>query len=172
MMTIGETKNRTRKRWSSGTQKKESAIMKDRVDSFIKLVPPSSRVMKANVKAMEQGVLHVDAVNSYGNTFGIVFGFETSALYFEDKYWLRYWALKPSAQKFWTVLAGNWNLRKREVCRPALLPRAVLIPALWEDLSFIYNLASAKDHLHWLRQEVGRRVSDSLRFAWIAAAVQ
>jgi hypothetical protein len=146
-------------------QKKRKPIMKDRVDSFL---AQRRRPMKYYVQAMERGVLHVDAINSHGNTFGIVFIFDT--LYFEDKYWLRYWALKPSVQKFWKLLTSFCDSRRREAHRLRALSRAVLIPALWKDLYFIYNLASAKD-LYWLRQEVEQRVSASLRFEWIAAAV-
>jgi hypothetical protein len=44
------------------------------------------------------------------------------------------------------------------------------IPALWEDLPFLYNLAAGNGRrLAWLLPELDRRVSASLRFAWIAA---
>jgi hypothetical protein len=71
-----------------------------------------------------------------------------------------------SVQTFWTILTrkSNWD-------RPTILSRAALIPALWEDLSFIYNLVTAADNLGWLREEVKRRMAASLRFAWIAAVV-
>jgi hypothetical protein len=44
------------------------------------------------------------------------------------------------------------------------------IPALWEDLPFLYNLVAVNDHrMAWVLPELSRRVSASLRFAWIAA---
>ncbi len=139
--------------------------MQERVVSFYNFAGRIS-VTKPCLEAMERGILHVDAVNSLGNTLGIVLGTETDYPFeFQPKYWLRYWALKPSVQTFWTILISknNWN-------RPTILSRAALIPALWEDLSFIYNLVTAYD-VHWLRKEVERRMVASLRFAWIAAVV-
>ena len=135
--------------------------MQERVDSFWDFGTRTSCM-----EAMEQGVLHVDAVNSYGNTLGILLSIETSYS-FEFQDWVRYWALKPSVQKFWTVLCSS-NLFF--VCPSKVLRRTALIPALWEDLSFIYNLATAED-VYCLGKEVERRVSASLRFAWIAAVV-
>ena len=140
--------------------------MQERVVSFYNFAGRIP-VLKPCVEAMERGILHVDAVNSLGNTLGIVLSIETDYHFeFQHKYWLRYWALKPSVQTYWTILTkkSNWD-------RPLILSRAALIPALWEDLSFIYNLATAADNLGWLREEVERRVSASLRFAWIAAVV-
>lgn len=52
------------------------------------------------------------------------------------------------------------------------LPRIINILALWEDLFALYQLANAEEKkTAWLRQEVERRVSASLRFAWISAVV-
>ncbi len=135
--------------------------MQERVDSF-----SGFATMMFCVEAMEQGLLHVDAVNSNGNTLGIVLSIETSYS-FEFQNWLRYWALKPSVQKFWAVLCASSLFF---VCPSKILRRTALIPALWEDLSFIYNLATAED-VDCLGKEVERRVSASLRFAWIAAVV-
>ena len=125
---------------------------------------PLHKVTKYCVKAMEQGLLHVDAVNKSGHTFGFVL--VDSWLFFVWKYWYRYWALKPSVQKFWTLLLTA------EFDHRIVLHRCVDIPALWEDLFALYQLANAEEEkTAWLRQEVERRVSASLRFAWIAAVV-
>jgi hypothetical protein len=62
----------------------------------------------------------------------------------------------------------TFHFRKKYWLR--YLPRIVNILALCKDLSFMYNLAAADD-VHWLRQEVERRVSASLRFACISAVV-
>ena len=64
-------------------------------------------VMKHRVQAMERGLLHVDAVNEYKDTtFGVVCA-RGMKLDWEEKYWLRYWALKPSVKKFWTALSAR-----------------------------------------------------------------
>ena len=115
------------------------------------------------VQAMEKGTVHVDAVNSFGCTFGVVSACERS-LVWKGEVLARYWALKPNVQKFWTGM--TWN----PFC--VILSRIADISALWEDLSFIYNLAAGDgNRLAWVLPELDRRVSASLRFAWIAAVV-
>ena len=127
---------------------------------------------------MERGVLDVDAENRYGNTFGVVLvrcGCKNTD--WEEKYWLRYWALKPSAKNFWILLQKLENeyghLIKAGDFQETVLPRMADIPALWEDLSFIYNLVTKHcSSLTWLLPELDRRASASLRFAWIAAVAR
>jgi hypothetical protein len=126
--------------------------------------------MKYWVQAMERGIVHVDAVNKFGDTFGIV-GVCERVFAWEQKYWLRYWALKPSPAKFWTLLLT------RECYHSDALPRIIDIPSLWEDLFFIYNLVAVNARrLSWLLpeldRELDRRVCASLRFAWIAAVAR
>ena len=142
--------------------------MQETVVSFFNFAGRTS-VLKPCVEAMERGILHVDAVNSLGNTLGIVLSIETNFPFeFQHKYWLRYWALKPSVQKFWTVLINYCPMS----CLETVLLKTAGIAALWEDLSFIYNLAAGDgNRLAWVLPELDRRVSASLRLAWIAAAV-
>jgi hypothetical protein len=140
--------------------------MQDKVRTFARFAG-TKPIMKSCVKAMEQGALHVDAVNCYGHTFGVVFINESSC-HFEDKYWLRYWALKPSVHKFWTVLINYCPMS----CLETVLLKTAGIAALWEDLSFIYNLVATTRNVRGLREEVERRMTAALRFAWIAAVVK
>ena len=127
------------------------------------------------VKAMEDGLVHVDAVNKYMEMFGAVFVCEreTAMYYWQTKCWLRYWALKPSPVKFWTSMTNIYDLRNFRCLQKTVLSRIVHITALWEDLSFLYNLnAEAGNRLAWLLPELARRLSASLRFAWIAAVAR
>jgi len=140
--------------------------MQDKVRTFARFAG-TKPIMKSCVEAMEQGALHVDAVNCNGHTFGVVFINEAS-YHFQHKYWLRYWALKPSVQKFWTVLINYCPMS----CLETVLLKTGGIAALWEDLSFIYNLVAATRNVRGLREEVERRMTASLRFAWIAAVVK
>ena len=123
-------------------------------------------IIKYCVEAMERGVLHVDAVNVYGDTFGSVCVFCDC----RHKYWLRYWALKPSVVKFWTSFAASYDDRDVRLQKAVVLDKIAVVFALWEDLCFVYNLGGKKK-IPWLRQEVERRVSASLRFAWLASVV-
>ena len=81
--------------------------------------------MKYWVEAMEARMVHVDAVNGFGNTFGVVSVCETGG--FELEYWLRYWALKPSAEKFWTAFVASKN--DWMDVQPDILSRIIHIPA-------------------------------------------
>jgi hypothetical protein len=129
--------------------------------------------MKYWVEAMEARMVHVDAVNGFGNTFGVVSVCETGG--FELEYWLRYWALKPHVQTFWTKITRDYELTREDSVRfqAVILSRMADIPALWEDLPFLYNLVAENGHrLAWLLPELHRRVPASLRFAWIAAVSQ
>ena len=125
-------------------------------------------VMEACVKDMEDGVLDVDAVNMSQATLGVVLSWRNAD--WEEKYWLRYWALKPSVKKFWTAFVASWkNFGHFKLS----LSRIIQIPALWEDLSFLYNLVEEhSSRLAWLLPELDRRVSASLRLAWIAAVAR
>ena len=117
--------------------------------------------MKYWVEAMEARMVHVDAVNGFGNTFGVVSVCETGG--FELEYWLRYWALKPDVKTFWTKITAVHF-------QTLILSRMADIPALWEDLPFLYNLVAVNGCCRaWLLPELDRRVAASLRFAWIAA---
>ena len=132
--------------------------------------------MKHWVQAMEDGLVHVDAVSKYGDTLGVVFVC-AAVPYWQKKYWLRYWALKPSASNFWILLQKLENeyshLMKAGDFQETVLPRMADIPALWEDLTFLYNLvAMHSPSLAWLLPELDRRVSVSLRLAWIAAVAR
>ena len=128
--------------------------------------------MKYWVEAMERGLVHVDAVNKYGDTLGVAFVRE-SELYWQQEYWRRYWARKPNVYNFWTnvtriVLPGCYQA--------VILSRMADIPALWEDLPFLCNLVTVHSSrlarlLPELLPELDRRVPASIRFAWIAAVV-
>ena len=129
-------------------------------------------VMQACVKDMEDGVLDVDAVNINGETFGVVFCWKNTD--WQEKYWLRYWALKPSPEIFWTAFVTNWSEWRECSFQKAALSRIIHISALWEDLPFLCNLVTVHSSrlarlLPELLPELDRRVSASLRFAWIAA---
>ena len=122
--------------------------------------------MKYWVEAMEGRMVHVDAVNRSGSTFGVVSVCETE---FELEYWLRYWALKPDVQTFWTKITRDYTLTSDRF-QTLILSRMAYIPALWEDLPFLHNLVAVNGcRLAWLLPELDRRVAASLRLAWIAA---
>ena len=126
--------------------------------------------MKFWVEAMERGLVHVDAVNQHLETFGHVSVFETG-FDWKQEYWLRYWALKPNVQTFWTKITRIVVLPG--VFQAIILSRMADIPALWEDLPFLYNLVAVNGCCRaWLLPELDRRVAASLRFAWIAAVVR
>ena len=57
--------------------------------------------MKYWVGAMEDGRVHIDAVNERMETLGVVCAHNTRGDW-QREFWLRYWALKPSPKKFWT----------------------------------------------------------------------
>jgi hypothetical protein len=59
------------------------------------------------VVAMEVGQLHVDAINSFGGTLGVLF-FVNSHM-FDSKLWERYWALSPNLALFWKSLSVRFN---------------------------------------------------------------
>ena len=63
--------------------------------------------MKYWVQAMEDGLVHVDAVNEFGETFAGVCVRTVRPWQRQREYWLRYWALKPSPEKFWTSLTNT-----------------------------------------------------------------
>ena len=72
--------------------------MLHQVESFLHYRIPDP--MKYWVKAM---VVRVDAVNQFGETFGGV-------IYSVKQMWMiGYWALKPSAEKFWTLLKNRYD---------------------------------------------------------------
>ena len=130
--------------------------------------------MKYWVEAMEAGLVHVDAVNEHLETFGVVCVRTVRNWQWLREYWLRYWALKPSPEKFWRSLTNTYDhLTCARDLQRTVLYRMADIPALWEDLPFLYNLAAGNGRrLAWLLPELDRRMSAaSLRFAWIAAAV-
>jgi hypothetical protein len=83
-------------------------------------------VMEDYVQDMEDGVLDVDAVTKSGEPFGVAFC-RLSWWGWEDKYWLRYWALKPSAEKFWTAFVASKN--DWMDVQPDILSRIIHIPA-------------------------------------------
>ena len=126
--------------------------------------------MKYWVEAMEARMVHVDAVNGFGNTFGVVSVCETGG--FELEYWLRYWALKPDVKTFWTKITSILTREDAVRFQTVILSRMAHISALWEDLPFLYNLVAVNGcRLAWLLPQLDRRVAASLRFAWIAALV-
>jgi hypothetical protein len=134
--------------------------------------------MKYWVEAMEDGLVHVDAVNKFGDTFGVAFVGCSSNLVWHKKYWLHYWTLKPNVQNFWTSLVKNYFalddvLFQKERFQTVILSRMADIPALWEDLLFLYSLlAGHSPRLAWLVPELDRRVCASLRFVWIVAVAR
>ena len=128
--------------------------------------------MKYWVGAMEDGLVHVDAVNQRMETLGVVFVFVHYNNSMTRKYWERYWALKPSPEKFWRSLATSHNLSNNVYIQTVILSRMADTQALWEDLFFLCDLvAKHSPSLAWLLPELDRRVSASLRLAWIAAVV-
>ena len=128
--------------------------------------------MKYWVGAMEDGLVHVDAVNQRMETLGVVFVFVHYNNSMTRKYWERYWALKPSPEKFWRSLATSHNLSNNVYIQTVILSRMADTQALCEDLFFLCDLvAEYSSHLAWLLPELDRRVSASLRLAWIAAVV-
>jgi hypothetical protein len=130
-----------------------------------------SNPMKYWVGAMEDGLVHIDAVNQRMETLGVVCAHNTRTDW-QREFWLRYWALKPSPEKFWTSLTNSYNLNSVYL-NTIMLSRIADIPALWEDLSFLYNLVAENGYcLAWLLPELDRRVCASLRLAWIAAVAR
>ena len=124
------------------------------------------------VGAMEDGHVHVDAVNQRMETLGVVCAHNTRGDW-QREFWLRYWALKPSPKKFWTSLASSYILMNSLYLQAVILSRIADISALWEDLSFLCNLVAVNGYrLAWLLPELDRRVSASLRLAWIAAVAR
>ena len=65
--------------------------------------------MKYWVEAMERGLVHVDAVDEFGQTFGDVYVRMVLNWQWEREYWLRYWALQPSPEKFWRSLTNTYD---------------------------------------------------------------
>jgi hypothetical protein len=61
------------------------------------------------VGAMEDGHVHVDAVNQRMETFGVVSVRTVRDWQWKRMYWLRYWALKPSPEKFWRSLTNTYD---------------------------------------------------------------
>jgi hypothetical protein len=126
---------------------------------------PLSSVIGGCILAMEQGLLHVDAVNRNGETLGVYYVVETGHADFQSpSLWDKYWALGPDVATFWSALPADgmsW----------AVIDFDILIntPVLWEDVELVQTFA----YKHPLiRKEVTRRrIRASLRFAWIAAVV-
>ena len=125
------------------------------------------------VGAMDGGLVHVHAVNQRMETLGVVFVRYNSMTCWPRKYWERYWALKPSPEKFWRSLATSFNLSNNVYIQTVILSRMADTQALWEDLFFLCDLvAKHSPSLAWLLPELDRRVSASLRLAWIAAVAR
>ena len=124
-----------------------------------------SSVTESCIFAIEQGGLHVDAVNRYGHTVGVSYVLEIRWGHdFQFSLWDKYWALGPDVATFWSALPADKLVR-------ASKERDILIstPILWEDLELVQSFAYKHP---WIEEEVTRRrIKASLRFAWIAAVV-
>jgi hypothetical protein len=118
---------------------------------------------------IEQGLLHVDAVNCKGNTLGFLYIRHSSV--FDQGLWHRYWALRPNVALFWKLmlqkgfLVAKWVNNEFTIVSIRLRATATL----WEDLGLLHSFAHAMPA--WIRKEVCRRIRDSVRFAWMAAVV-
>ena len=118
------------------------------------------------VVAMEAGQLHVDAINSFGGTLGVLF-FVNSQM-FDGQLWERYWALGPNLALFWKGLSvrfGQEFLYKNSASSTVLRNT----PAAWTDLGLVGQYGFLRP---WIQEEiVDQRKQHKLRFAWIAAVV-
>ena len=115
---------------------------------------------------MEQGLLHVDTVDSSGTTLGVILWRSLASQFF----WDRYWALSPDVALFWKGVflfcfpavfhVDKSSLRSSRLCNT---------PVLWEDLGLLLGYAHMMPF--WMREKIRKLIRDSVRFAWIAAVV-
>ena len=115
---------------------------------------------------MEQGLLHVDTVDSSGMTLGVIL-WSTSS---DQSFWDRYWALSPDVGLFWKEVGFLWRFSAVFLYKSSHgRSRLCTTSALWEDLGVLLDYA----HIFpvWVQEEVHKRIRDSVRFAWIAAVV-
>ena len=117
--------------------------------------------LEKGVLAMEQGALHVDAVNGFGATLGTLLFANPDLV--DQSLWDRYFALGPDVALFWKVLSTQFY-EDDTSCR-----RLQDTPALWADLGVVVQRFASLDA--WVHAEVYRRFQLSLRFVWIAATV-
>jgi hypothetical protein len=108
--------------------------------------------------AMEQGCLHVDAINQCGRTLAVVYIMSSGCLDFDPVLWDKYWEMGPDVATFWSAMPTDLLPREADIL--------IHTPALWADLDLVPAFAKKNSRL---RGEVHRRMKASLRFAWMAA---
>jgi hypothetical protein len=147
-----------------------TAAMLKSVSSFKRYAEVESLgdVLKTCVSAMEGGLLHVDATNSYGWTLGYMF-LENSTI-FDKCLWDRYWALHPNLSLFWSLVHRHVQTLciNRHICIMLYLGEGLRnTSALWADLALVQPVAH---RCLFIQEQVDKR--GACRFAWIAAVVQ